>query len=101
AEYNAAWEARYAEELAFHCMLLRDIIANPFRPVQADPGWRTPEVVALARAIYEQRAFDRMPQLAALLRGAGCGNQEILDHLSGPGPHVRGCWALDLASGRS
>jgi hypothetical protein len=23
----------------------------------------------------------------------------MLDHLRGPGPHVRGCWALDLALG--
>jgi len=101
AEYNAAWQARYAEELSCHCVLLRDIIGNPFRPVQADPRWLTPEVVALAQAIYEQRTFDRMPQLAALLRGAGCDHQEILDHLSGPGPHARGCWALDLLTGRS
>jgi hypothetical protein len=25
----------------------------------------------------------------------------ILDHLRGPGPHVRGCWVVDLLLGKS
>jgi hypothetical protein len=35
------------------------------------------------------------------LEEAGCDNQEILDHLRSPGPHVRGCWPVDLCLGRS
>ena len=34
--------------------------------------------------------------LADALQDAGCDNDDILDHCRGPGPHVRGCWALDL-----
>src|SRR5260370_181803 len=32
---------------------------------------------------------------------AGCADADILSHLRGPGPHVRGCWALDLLLGKS
>jgi hypothetical protein len=34
--------------------------------------------------------------LADALEEAGCTNGEILEHLRKPGPHVRGCWAVDL-----
>jgi hypothetical protein len=50
----------------------------------------------LAQAIYEGRAFDLLPVLADALEEAGCIHIDLLDHLRGPGPHVRGCWALDL-----
>ena len=38
----------------------------------------------------------RLPILADALEDAGCTSPELLDHLRGPGPHVLGCWALDL-----
>ena len=38
--------------------------------------------------------------LAKALEEAGCQDQDILGHLRGPGPHVRGCFALDLILGR-
>ncbi|MBN9520478.1 hypothetical protein J0H58_18445 [bacterium] len=38
----------------------RDIFGNPFCPVSFAPSWRTEAVVALARGIYEERAWDRM-----------------------------------------
>ncbi len=41
------------------CHLLRDIFGNPFRPVAVDAAWLTSDVVALARGIYDERAFDR------------------------------------------
>jgi hypothetical protein len=77
-------------------VLLRDIFGNPFHPVAVDPSWLTSTVVALARGIYEGRAFDRMPILADALQDAGCDNEDILTHCRGPGPHVRGCWVVDL-----
>jgi len=55
----------------------------------------------LATSIYEQRAFHRLPLLADALEDAGCTDAELLGHLRGPGPHVRGCWALDLVLGKS
>ena len=32
---------------------------------------------------------------------AGCDEADLLAHLRGPGPHVRGCWAVDLLLGKS
>jgi hypothetical protein len=86
---------------------LRDIF-NPFRPVKVDPVWRTPDVLALASTAYWEGAFpsgeldaQRLPILADALEEAGCAEGSILAHLRSPGPHVRGCWALDLILGKS
>jgi hypothetical protein len=81
-------------------LLLRDVFGNPFRPVALDAYWLEPKVVALAQEIYDHRAFDRLPALAFALEEAGCTNAEILAHCRGPGPHVRGCWVLDLVLGK-
>ena len=81
--------------------LLRDIFGNPFRPVTLDPAWLTPNVVDLARTIYDERAFDRLPILADALLDAGCDSADILDHCRSEGPHARGCWVVDLILGKS
>jgi hypothetical protein len=78
----------------------RDILGNPFRPVAIGPAWRTSTVVALARGIYDEKAFDRMPILADALQDAGCDNDDVLSHCRGGGPHVRGCWVVDLLLGK-
>jgi hypothetical protein len=39
---------------------------------------------------------DRLAVLADALEDAGCTDAEVTEHLRSPGPHVRGCWALDL-----
>jgi hypothetical protein len=79
--------------------LLNDIFGNPFHPITIDPTWLTPTVKVMAQAIYTDRNFDQMPLLADELEKAGCDNQEILGHCRGPGPHVRGCWVVDLVLG--
>ena len=58
--------------------------------------WNGRTVPRLARALYEERAFDRLPILADALEDAGCHHADLLAHCRGPGPHVRGCWVLDL-----
>ncbi|OWK45372.1 hypothetical protein FRUB_01703 [Fimbriiglobus ruber] len=60
----------------------------------------TSNVVALACGIYQERAFDRMPILADALQDAGCDSDDILAHCRGDGPHVRGCWVVDLLLGK-
>jgi hypothetical protein len=80
--------------------VLRDIVGNPYKPVTLDPDWLTSTVVLLARGIYDERAFDRMPILADALQDAGCDAEEVLNHCRGPGPHVRGCHVLDLILGK-
>jgi hypothetical protein len=97
---------RKPKEMAFQGNLLRDIFGNPFRPVAIDPACRA-AVTNLATAAYEERHLpaghldpDRQAVLADALEDAGCTDADILGHLRDPGPHVRGCWVLDLLLGK-
>lgn len=86
------------------CSYLRDIFGIfPFRPVSIAPAWLAwngGTLLGLARSVYEERAFDRLPILADALEDAGCDNADLLAHLRGPGPHCRGCWVVDLLLGK-
>ena len=84
----------------FQRKLLRDVAGNPFRPVCVDPRWRTPDVLAMARAIYHEETFERFPYLWDALEEAGCDDPLIRRHLTEPALHVRGCWLVDLLLGR-
>jgi hypothetical protein len=75
---------------------IRCIFGNPFRPVTLNPAWLTSTVLALATGIYAERAFDRLPILGDALQDAGCENEDILNHCRSDGPHVKGCWVVDL-----
>jgi hypothetical protein len=81
-------------------LFFRCIFGNPFRPVSFCEEWRTDTAVALARQMYESREFGAMPILADALQDAGCDNEDILSHCRGDGPHVRGCWVVDLVLGK-
>jgi hypothetical protein len=103
AEDDAVRRSATAEEEGVQSGLLRDIIGNPFRPVTADPAWRTPQAVGLAQAAYDHRDLPsghldpaRLAVLADALEDAGCAAADLLGHLREPGEHVRGCWAVDL-----
>jgi hypothetical protein len=87
-------------ERVVQTVVSRCIFGNPFRPISADPNWFTSTVATLASGIYADRAFDRMPILADALEEAGCDSREVLDHCRGVGPHVRGCWVVDLVLGK-
>jgi hypothetical protein len=94
-------------ELAAQTVLLRCIVPGPGRPATFAATWRTAEVTSLARAAYEERELpsgelraDRLAVLSDALEDAGCTDEAILSHLRSPGPHVRGCWALDLVLGK-
>lgn len=96
--------------------------------------WLTSTVLSLAEAIYNDRAFERMPVLGDALEDAGCTEESILRHCRGEeqcgacgipeigdvvdprsscgrcngsgwrplsGPHVRGCWVVDLILGKT
>jgi hypothetical protein len=92
-------EAERSERLR-QCALVREILGNPFRPVAFDPTWRTPQAVAVARTAYDERRWEDLPLLADALEEAGCTDAAILSHCRGPGPHVRGCWVVDLILGK-
>jgi hypothetical protein len=91
--------------------LVRDIIVNPFRPwPPVEPSvlaWNNGIVKRLAEQVYGDRSLPvgtldpaRLAVLADALEDAGGTDGELLRHLRGPGPHVRGCWAVDALLGR-
>lgn len=69
-----------AQEAKQHCLIIRDIFGNPFRPVGFAPEWRTDTATAIARQMYESRDFGTMPILADALQDAGCDNDAVLTH---------------------
>ena len=80
----------------FECSALRDVGGNPFRPATLVSAWQTATVQAHAQAIYDARAFDRLPILSDALEDAGCDNADILTHCRQLAEHVRGCFVVDL-----
>lgn len=78
--------------------LLREMIRSPGAELFQN-GWRNETVCLLSDATHAERAYDRLPILADALEEARCDDAELLNHLRGPGPHVLGCWALDLVRG--
>jgi hypothetical protein len=92
------------------CAILRDTLGSPFRPVPLDPAWltwRDGTIPKLAQAIYEDRQLptghldtSRLHILADALQDAGCTEPDILAHCRSDGPHVRGCWVVDLLLGK-
>lgn len=110
---EAAWAVLRAGENLFDsdlCDLLRDIFGNPFRSVDIDQAWlawRDATVPKLARAACDERVLPsglldtkRLAILADALEEAGCSNARMLGHLRGSGPHVLGCWVIDLLLGK-
>jgi hypothetical protein len=118
------WGALEAE-IATQADLLRCLFGNPLRPAPSvDPAWLAWSggiVRKLAEAIYEDRAFDRMPVLADALEDAACADADLLGHCRqgraregvrwsaeeyqrigwAVDPlHARGCWVIDLLLGK-
>jgi hypothetical protein len=117
ATYMASWCAAQAgdrerdddsnvispNEQAAQAALFRDIFGNPFRSAAVDPAWLAWQggtVPAIARRVYDERAFHDLPILADALEDAGCADADLLAHCRGGGPHVRGCWSVDVILGR-
>jgi hypothetical protein len=103
--WHETFEANHSQDLATAALprerrtqatLLRCIVGSPFRAAAFDPAWQTLTGLGLARAIYDERRFSDLPILADALEEAGCTNADLLAHCRGPGPHVRGCWVVDL-----
>jgi hypothetical protein len=106
ATRSGAWSAPHGvvadsghDERLAQSDLLRDIF-HPFHPLAPQPAWLTEEVKLLTQEMYRDRLFNRMPKLADALASAGCQDADVLDHCRGSGPHVRGCWVIDLLMGR-
>jgi hypothetical protein len=102
--FGESWSKAVEAEKKIQAHLLRDVVGNPFRPppalALAVREWNENTPGRIAQTIYEEGAFDRLPILADALEDAGCGSADILAHCRGPGPHVRGCWVVDLILGK-
>jgi hypothetical protein len=88
-----------AQELADQADVLRDLVGSLEPRSRLDEAWlrwNDGVVAKLARSIYDERAFERMPVLGDALPEAGCRDETLLDHCRSPRPHYRGCWVLDL-----
>jgi hypothetical protein len=90
--------------------LLRDAVRIPSTSVGSLAKWLTWNdgcVNKIAQAIYETPGLPvgvldngRIGVLADALEDAGCDDADILAHCRGDGPHVRGCWVVDLLLGK-
>ena len=97
------------------CDIYREIVGNPFRTYLIVPIWQggglvqpdgrtvmfTDSVKGLANAVHVTGDFGRLPILADALEEAGVTDEALLAHCRDGGPHLRGCWALDVARGRA
>jgi hypothetical protein len=79
-----------------------DLFGNPFQPPPPiEPSlltWNDGLIRALAQAAYDNRLLPSGqldPARLAVLTDAGCTETELLEHLRGEGPHLRGCYAVD------
>jgi hypothetical protein len=98
--------AETAQDKGILCDLFRCVFGNPFRPLVLAPACRTPTVVSLATVTYEEPVLPsgrldavRLAVLADALEEAGA-DVALLEHLRNPGPHVRGCFPVDLCLAR-
>jgi hypothetical protein len=82
--------------------LLREIFGNPARRVRVLDEWLLANegaVRKLAQTISDERIFALLPILADALEDAGCRDAAIVSHCRASGPHVPGCWVVDLLLG--
>jgi len=97
--------------MALQNRLVHDMFGNPFRPSPRLPpsvlAWSDRTVPRIAQVIYDDRKMPegtldtgRLAVLADALLDAGCDDEALIQHCREPGPHVRGCWAVDLILGK-
>src|SRR5262249_4681038 len=79
------------------------------RTGRIDDGALDPARLAVLADALEEAGCVRRPCLICAVERArggpgeircGCVESDLLAHLRSPGPHVRGCWAVDLLLGK-
>ena len=113
AEDDAVRQAATTEEECVQAALLRDIFGpllfRPLPPISPTiRKWNDGIIPKLTTAIYEERSLPegtldslRLGVLADALEEAGVNDPDILGHWRQQGAvHVRGCWVVDLLTGR-
>jgi hypothetical protein len=89
--------ARRDETLADLERLARDFAARWLRkrgPIDLDRACLG-AVLAVARGIAAEGAYDRLAVLADALEEAGCADLDLLDHCRHPEEHAGRCWVVD------
>jgi hypothetical protein len=95
--------ATFRAESAAQCWLARDIFGDPARPAALDPAWLRWNgglISRLAQGMYDGGPLVELPVLGLALEQAGCDSAQVLGHCQQQEGHVRGCWVLDLLTGR-
>jgi hypothetical protein len=105
SDEGADWNDAHVQEARAQADLIRDVFGDPFQPATMAGAHRTPTVFSLAQAAYDERQLPsgeldphRLAVLADALEEIGAAG-ELVAHLRGPGPHVRGCHVVDLCLG--
>ena len=89
---------KLAEIRKTQASLLREIVGDPFSKFLISPSYVTEN---LAERIYSKRDYECMPRLGEALQRDGCEYPKVLGHCWLPGPHVKGCWVVDLVLGQT
>jgi hypothetical protein len=98
---TSAWDSARRQERSAQAQLVRCVFGlSPLRPIEVPDSSLTPTAVSLAKNVYDNRDFERMPILADALEEAGCTNSDLLNHCRSDTPHARGCWVVDLILGK-
>jgi hypothetical protein len=94
---DAGWLKSFHEERARQVALVKEIVGNPFRvhaPIPHVPGL----LRQLAEAVHHQDTSAVGPLADALLDAGLTG---LAEHFGDPTTwHPKGCWAIDLLTGR-
>jgi hypothetical protein len=113
---SVTWGAAYAREMTqaaerlAQVRLLHDVFDHMFLSDLAIPGelsWVTSNVIQHAQRAYQDRHLpsgvldnSALAALADAMEEGGCSIQTMLTHCRSSGPHVRGCWVIDLILGK-
>jgi hypothetical protein len=111
ARHLSAFREAVLRERASQATLLHDLFGNPFstrRPIAPTLlTWRDGLIKVLAEQAYQDRLLpsgqldpERLVVLADALEEAGA-DAALVAHLREPCSHYRGCWAVDLLTGRT
>ena len=106
-----AGEAELRKQSLFLSDIVRASVPTLTTPWQTIPptvlNWNDRAIPRLAEAIYEARRLPegtldnaQLATLADALLKAGCDDEALIQHCRSEGPHVRGCWAVDLFLGK-
>lgn len=98
----------YLDPVAWLTSLVRSLAESAYSERAEDGTLDAARLAVLSDALEEAGCVRRACLVCAVAaaRGGpgkvrcGCVESDLLAHLRSPGPHVRGCWAIDVLTGR-